>query len=84
MNQVPQRMGHSKSLDHAAELMASVHQALLHDQTPSISGELYIRAIKSLRTSLESPEECYSAETLAATAILYYLEVRIQYLEHAD
>lgn len=74
MQLVPQRIGASKSLDDAAQLLSSVHQALLHDRPPTIDGPLYFQAIKSLRVSLGKPHECYSAETLAATATLYFLE----------
>ncbi|KAE8446540.1 hypothetical protein EG329_011872 [Mollisiaceae sp. DMI_Dod_QoI] len=73
---VPQRMGLSAALDNSAALMATVHAAMLHDRSPStwIGPEAYYQAIKSLRQALEDPIECYSVETLSATAILYYIE----------
>jgi hypothetical protein len=74
---VPQRMGLSAALDYSAGLMTSVHAAMLHDRRRStwINAEAYLQAIKSLRQALEDPIECYSVETLSATAILYYIEV---------
>lgn len=73
---VPQRLGLSAALDHSARLMASVHTAMLYDRCPStwIDAGAYLQAIESLRKALADPVECYSVETLSATAILYYLE----------
>ena len=74
---VPQRLGLSAALDHSAGLMASVHAAMLHNRCPStwMDAGAYLQAIQSLRQALADPIECYSVETLSATAILYYIEV---------
>jgi hypothetical protein len=75
---VPRRIGLSPALDSAVGLIASVHAAMLHERCPStwIDPEAYLRAIIKLRESLADPVDGYSAETLTAATILYYLEVR--------
>ena len=77
MKFVPQRIGSSSALYCAVQLATSTHMAMLYDGPPSlwINSKAYGRAIKALREALADPVECMSAETLAATTVLYYLEV---------
>jgi hypothetical protein len=74
---VPQRMGHSKALDHSVQLMLLAHTAISRNRARSvwIDSSAYAQAINSLRLALAHATECSTSETLAAATILYYLEV---------
>lgn len=67
------------ALDHSIRLVVAIHAAMLHRRGPPywIEPSSYLVAIKSLRTALADPVKCYTAETLSATALLYYLEVSL-------
>lgn len=77
LNLVPQRIGSSRALDDSVHLIVAAHDAILHVEHPSnwIDARAYDAALKSLREALMDPIQCSNSETLAAVAILYFLEV---------
>lgn len=75
--ELPRRLGSSTALDDACACLASSYNSMVRRNDPStwINPARYSRALKSLRTSLQSPVEGFSTHTLTACAVLYLVEV---------
>lgn len=74
----PQRLGQSAALsDATACFLGAHHAALLQRRDPDafIDPRGYWRALRSLQLAINDPRERYSANTLAATALLQRMEV---------
>lgn len=79
ISELPKRLGSSTALDDACACLAASYQSMVRKNDPSTwtPPARYSKALKSLRTSLQSPKESFSMNTLAASAVLYLVEVRI-------
>jgi hypothetical protein len=74
---LPQRCGYSAALDDSAICYLTAHASLLRGDPPKkwIVPKLYGRALCSLQHALNDPNERFSTNTLAATALMNRLEV---------
>jgi hypothetical protein len=79
IREVPSRLGHNKALDAAAAVLVNAHTSLVNKKTAleMVSPQLYLRAIKTLQTCLEDPQQGMSANTLCASVLLSLVEVSI-------
>jgi hypothetical protein len=77
IQEVPARIGHNAALDAAVAVLVNVHASLIYRKTAGeiVSPELYLRAVKTLQTCLEDPEQGMSANTLCASVLLGLVEV---------
>jgi hypothetical protein len=77
IREVPSRLGHNQALDAAAAVLVNAHTSLVHKRTAleMVSPQLYLRAIKTLQTCLEDPQQGMSANTLCASVLLSLVEV---------
>lgn len=77
IQEVPSRIGHNAALDAAAAVLVNVHTSLVNKKssTEIVSPHLYLRAIKTLQTYLEDPQQGMSANTLCASVLLSLVEV---------
>jgi hypothetical protein len=77
IREVPSRIGHNPALDAAAAVLVNAHTSLVHKKTSMeiVSPQLYLRAIKTLQTCLEDPQQGMSANTLCASVLLSLVEV---------
>ncbi|CAO2654374.1 Nn.00g111070.m01.CDS01 [Neocucurbitaria sp. VM-36] len=76
IREVPARIGHNAALDAAVAVLVNAHTSLIHKKMSNeiVSPELYIRAIKTLQTSLEDPRQGLSTNTLCASVLLGLVE----------
>ncbi|KAH7080795.1 hypothetical protein FB567DRAFT_595132 [Paraphoma chrysanthemicola] len=76
IREVPSRIGHNPALDAAAAVLVNAHTSLVHKKISMeiVSPQLYLRAIKTLQTCLEDPEQGMSANTLCASVLLSLVE----------
>ena len=76
IREVPGRIGHNAALDAAVAVLVNAHTSLIHKKMSNeiVSPELYLRAIKTLQTCLEDPQQGMSANTLCASIILGLVE----------
>ncbi|KAF1940712.1 hypothetical protein EJ02DRAFT_435360 [Clathrospora elynae] len=76
IREVPARLGHNAALDAAVTVLVNVHTLLIRKKAAAeiVSPELYIRAIKTLQTCLEDPQQGMSANTLCASVLLGLVE----------
>ncbi|KAF1848345.1 uncharacterized protein K460DRAFT_393443 [Cucurbitaria berberidis CBS 394.84] len=76
IREVPARIGHNAALDAAVAVLANAHTSLIHKKMSNeiVSPELYIRAIKTLQSSLEDPQQGLSTNTLCASVLLGLVE----------
>ncbi|KAJ4375299.1 hypothetical protein N0V83_002385 [Neocucurbitaria cava] len=76
IREVPSRIGHNAALDAAVAVLVNAHTSLIHKKMSNeiVSPELYIRAIKTLQTSLEDPQQGLSTNTLCASVLLGLVE----------
>jgi hypothetical protein len=77
IQEVPARIGHNAALDAAVAVLVNVHSSLVYKKSADeiVSPELYIRAIKTLQSSLEDPQLGMSPNTLCASVLLGLVEV---------
>ncbi|KAK7715470.1 hypothetical protein SLS57_006857 [Botryosphaeria dothidea] len=83
----PQRLGQSAALsDATACFLGAHHAALLQRRDPDafIDPRGYWRALRSLQLAINDPRERYSANTLAATALLQRMEETFGAIGHTD
>ncbi|RYO11891.1 hypothetical protein AA0121_g9548 [Alternaria tenuissima] len=76
IQEVPARIGHNAALDAAVAVLVNVHTSLVYKKAADeiVSPELYIRAIKTLQSCLESPQLGMSPNTLCASVLLGLVE----------
>ncbi|KIM93552.1 hypothetical protein OIDMADRAFT_184715 [Oidiodendron maius Zn] len=74
--QIPQRFGLSDALDDVAACMMASHMAIVRgaSQFSRINPKLYTRALRSVYSALEDPNECRSSNTLCAILLLQRIE----------
>lgn len=80
MAEIPCRLGHNPALDIAVECLLQSHTQLLESyqscQTDTQPSPEYMRAIQTLQDVIADPVLGTSAETLCATMLMAYYEVR--------
>ncbi len=76
IREVPGRIGHNAALDAAVAVLVNAHTSLIHRKMSNeiVSPGLYLRAIKTLQTCLEDPQQGMSSNTLCASIILGLVE----------
>jgi hypothetical protein len=74
---VPARLGHNSALDAAVAVLVNTHTALVQKKRALevVSPQLYLRAIKTLQTCLDDPQQGMSSNTICASVILSLVEV---------
>lgn len=80
MTEIPCRLGHNPALDIAVECLLQSHTQLLNSnqfcQNSNQPSPEYMRAIHTLQDVIADPVLGTSAETLCATMLMAYYEVR--------
>ncbi|KAF1963259.1 hypothetical protein CC80DRAFT_852 [Byssothecium circinans] len=73
---VPSRLGHNTALDTAVACLISAHSTLVHqeDTKEIVDPGLYMRAVQTLQTKLEDPQQFLSSNTLCASVLLGIVE----------
>jgi hypothetical protein len=73
---LPRRVGRSAVLDDAVSFLIASHESFVRGEDLHSLGNLakYGRALRSLQTAIDDPEEQYSTCTLAAVAVMSRLE----------
>lgn len=86
VSDIPSRMGQNAALDAAVACLLQSHHQLLHGAAPSSHSCLevtmlpsleYMNALRTLQEVIEHPVLGTSSETLCATILMSYYEVRI-------
>lgn len=74
---LPSRLGNSKALDDAVDLLCNVHRRMLEGKKYSdwMCLTSYNKSLRSLREAVIDPVDGYKIETMAAATILYQVEV---------
>ncbi len=77
LHEVPRRLGQCQALDDACACLIGAHSSLVkgsHEDGP-INLSSYRKALRSLQDALHTREAGFSTNVLAATAIMYFIEV---------
>ncbi|KAF2687653.1 hypothetical protein K458DRAFT_414729 [Lentithecium fluviatile CBS 122367] len=90
IREVPGRIGHNPALDAAVACLVHAHASLVHKKPGNeiANPQLYLRAVQTLQTCLEDPQQGRSPNTLCASVLLGLVEalagprVNNRYLAH--